>query len=316
MQKRILIGSCGGLTGSYLARRFREKGYYVVGADATEKNVTAFFTDAFVALPKSKDPAFCDELLKALREYQIDYYFPTHSQEMRTVAANEAYLRENWGEKFIISPHETFLKLDGKKAATQSLESIGIPTPKLIPKNAAETTFPIFMKPDIGSGSKKTLLIETETLWKEYARLDPGYCFYEVIRGTEFTVDCLFDTNGKLLAYNQRIRVKNMGGGAIIAQNNYDFDILPYLKKLEQAFVFKGCVNFQYILSNGIPYFIDVNLRYASGGLPLTVASGVDVLQVLIDLLDGKKVEPIPCQKADRLTMYRYFEELYQEEKL
>ena len=36
MNKCVLIGSCGGLTGCYLARQFRKAGCFVIGADAIQ----------------------------------------------------------------------------------------------------------------------------------------------------------------------------------------------------------------------------------------------------------------------------------------
>ena len=71
-------------------------------------------------------------------------------------------------------------------------------------------------------------------------------------------------------------------------------------------------MNFQYIVRDDIPYFIDINLRYASGGLPLTVASGLDIPRLLLELLDGKVISPLGCCGNDGLTMYRYFDEYFE----
>lgn len=313
MKKRILIGSCGGLTGNYLTRQFQKLGCYVIGADAGERNATRFFVDEFVKLPPAKDKDFLSSLLRTLKERNVDYYIPVHSQEFRVIAKNEQMLRDNWDGKFIITPHETFELLDDKKIGNAHLKAAGIPVPQMYEDISAITQFPVFMKPDTGSGSKGSRKVETRKLAEAYAEIEPGSSFYELIRGTEFTVDCMFDDQGKLLGYNQRVREKSMGGGAIISRNDYKFDILPYLKKLEAAFVFKGCVNFQYILCNDVPYFIDVNLRYASGGLPLAVASGVNIPQILLDIFEGNPIRDVKSCGADGKTMYRYFEEIFEE---
>lgn len=313
MKKRVLIGSCGGLTGSYLTRQFQKLGCYVIGADAGAKNVTKFFADEFICLPVANSNVFCEELLKALDQYRIDYYVPTHSYEIRKVSENEMWLRSRWNGDFLVSPYETFQKLDDKRYANQVLESIGIPVPRMYCNLADIEEYPVFMKPNIGSGGKSARKVESAILCQEYAKIDPDSSFYACVSGTEYTVDCMFDDKGVLLGYNQRVRVKSMGGAVIVTQNNYDFDILPYLKKLEKSFVFKGCVNFQYILSNGIPYFIDVNLRYASGGLPLTVESGVNVPKIMLDIWQKKPLTEIYSCAANRKIMYRYFSEQFEE---
>lgn len=316
MDKRILVGSCGGLTGSYLVRQFKKKpGCFVVGADANENNVTRHFANDFVLLPTAKNPGFCDCLVETLIARQIDCYVPTHSQEIRAVSQHEADIRARWPGDFLVCPYNTFEKLDNKRNANKKLLMAGVPVPTLIEDCMDDISYPIFMKPNEGSGSRKAQAVESATLHREYRRLYPDAGFYQLIRGTEYTVDCMFDDSGKLLAYNQRVRIKSMGGAVIVTKNDYNFDIFPYLKKLEQAFVFKGCVNFQYILSEGIPYFTDINLRYASGGLPLTVASGIDVPQILLDIFSHRPIGNIPSCGANHRTMYRYFEELIKDER-
>ena len=311
--KRILIGSCGGLTGSYLTRQFRQLGCYVIGADAGERNATRFFADEFVKLPVAKSEAFISKLLDVLRDYRIDYYIPTHSQEIRVVSQNEELLRNCWSGAFLVSPSETFDMLDDKKTANAHLTAAGIPVPQMYQSLADVEQYPVFMKPNVGSGSRDSRKVETLQLAQAYEAIQPDSTFYRCITGTEYTVDCMFDDRGRLLGYNQRVREKSMGGAVIVTRNDYRFDILPYLKKLESAFVFKGCVNFQYILSDGVPYFIDINLRYASGGLPLTVESGVHVPRIMLDLFERRPVEGVQSCAADGKTMYRYFEEIFEE---
>ncbi len=312
-QKRVLIGSCGGLTGCYLARRFQKMdNITVIGADVNSCHATKLFLDEFVQLPPVADSDFRDALTDVLVRYRIDYYLPTHSQEIKTASKYESWLRKQWGGGFLVSPYETYEKLDSKRAANLNLLSAGLQVPRLIEDFIPDKEYPIFMKADVGSGGKMAQLVESEALHREYARLYPDCSFYEVIQGTEYTVDCMFDNGGRLIAHNQRVRLKHMGGAVIVTQNNYDFDILPYLKKIEVAFTIKGCVNFQYILSQSIPYFIDINLRYASGGLPLTVESGIDVPRILLDIWTGNPLDYVQSCGADKKIMYRYFEEWYE----
>lgn len=309
-QHRVLIGACGGLTGSYLSRKFKEKGCYVLGADTTPNNVTKYFVDDFVIIPEAGDSEFLNELIRILNAYRIDCYIPTHSKEIRTVSYCEEELRVRWSGNFMVCPYSTFQMLDNKLTANKSLMDIGIPVPKVI-EGFEQINYPIFMKPDRGSGSKRSQVIESKLLHAEYRRLYPDVSFYQQIKGTEYTVDCMYDMDGNLLGYNSRIRVKSMGGAVIITENSNDYDIKPYLDIISSKFLFRGCVNFQYIVSEGKPYFIDVNLRYASGGLPLTVESGIDVPQIMLGIFSGKKVECIHPEGTEHKIMYRYFEELF-----
>ena len=169
------------------------------------------------------------------------------------------------------------------------------------------------MKKDICSGSSSIVYIENKSIHEAYKQSCAESTFYQLIRGTEITVDCMFDTEGRMIGYNQRKRLKTIGGAVSITQNTQVFDILPFLKRIAEHWKFYGCVNFQYILKNNTPYFIDINLRYPSGGLPLTVESGLDIPDLTIKLLTGQNVSPyVPVSGYENMIMYRYFEELFE----
>lgn len=308
---RVLIGSCGGLVGSYLARQFKSLGNEVYGFDTSFPNATSLFLDKEITLVKASDQTFLHSLLNVLKGNNIDCYIPTNSKEIVVVSKIEKEIRSAWHGFFIVCPFETFDKLDNKIAANLNLAKIGIPVPQIINNLQPDDKYPIFMKPLSGSGSKNSCVIaDRKTHDAEMQNKDN--CFFELIEGKEYTVDCFYDDNGRLISYNQRIRNKSMGGAVIISQNDYSFDIYPFLEIITSNFIFKGCVNFQYILKDNTPYFIDVNLRYASGGLPLSVKSGLNVPLFIVELAQGKKLASFkPSKQNDGLTMYRYFEEWY-----
>lgn len=310
--KRIMIGSCGGLTGLYLSRYYKNMNYYVLGGDISDVNVTKKFIDKLIILPRSDNDEFIYNLIDELNKNQVEYYIPTHSKEVAVVSKNESILQKKWGGKFIISPYNTYLELDNKKKANINLKKLNIPVPKLI-KNIENVNFPIFLKPNIASGSFGSYLVENKNKYLDYLNMYPNSSFYEYINGQEYTVDCIFNNQGNLVGYNQRKRMKNLGGAVVISENDNKYNIIPYIEKISNKFTIKGCVNFQYILQNNIPYFIDVNLRFASGGLPLTVETGIDIPTMLIDIMDNKLINGVQVFKESKKRMYRYFEEIYEE---
>ena len=298
---RIVIGSCGGLTGSYLARQFKKLGTVVCGIDTSIPNATSIFLDEEYNIVNSSDSRFIDMLIDLLV-----------SKKIIIISKQQNKITEKWSGFFMVCPYKTFELLNNKIDANNSLKRIGISIPKSIDNLLSDDEYPIFMKPNNGSGSKNSQIITNRKIHEMYINENSDNCFFEYIIGQEYTVDCFFDNEGNLISYNQRIRKKSMGGAVIVTQNDYSFDIYPYLKTISSNFVFKGCVNFQYILKDNIPYFIDVNLRYASGGLPLSVKSGLNVPQFIIDICNNKKIDFFyPKKENDGLTMYRYFEEWY-----
>ena len=307
----ILIGSNGGLTGIYLAKTLSKiKDAAVFGADSSEVNPGKFFVSKQFLLPKALDINFLDQLIFLLNDEKIDYYFPTHSMETKIVSKYANQLTERCNCKFMVSPYSTFEALDSKCISNRNLAENGIPVPKEIEDLDCE--YPIIMKRNIGSGGSGKQIIDNGRLHVAYCECSKDVSFYEYIEGTEYTVDCLFGYNGELIVCNQRIREKTIAGAVSISRTCNDFDIKPWINKISSIWKFCGCVNFQFILRNNVPYFIDINLRFPSGGLPVTVEQGYNIPQMMVDIMDGKKMD-IPVVNSNNIRMYRYFEEIFEE---
>ena len=167
------------------------------------------------------------------------------------------------------------------------------------------------MKQKNGSGSHGACVIPNMAIHKAYVE-NGDSAFFEYIEGDEYTCDCLFDFNGNLIGSYERKRVKTLGGAVSITEGTGTCYGLDYIKIIAKHWRLCGCVNFQYIVKDGVPYFTDINLRYPSGGLPLTVAAGLDIPKLIIKILDGEKI----CSFGGALQkkrMYRYFEEIYED---
>lgn len=310
MKRRVLIGSNGGLTGIYLAKNLQEaEGLTVFGTDTSEINAGKYFVKRQLVCPEAGSENFVDKLVEILNKNTIDYYLPTHSQEIAVVSRYEKKIRECSGAKFIVSPFETYAALEEKDVCCKNLSEIGVPVPELITGHSHP--FPVFMKKKKGSGSSGSLMIQTGDLQKAFEGSGENV-FFEYIEGTEYTCDCLFDFDGMLIASHERRRVRMIGGAVLITESSDERIGLPYILKIAEHWKICGCVNFQYIVRKNIPYFIDINLRYPSGGLPLTVAAGIDIPKLVLRLLDGKAVNPVEGN-GKRLRMYRYFEEITEE---
>ncbi len=308
--KRILIGCNGGITGVYLAKNLKDlDDSILLGADADEITCGRFFVDKQLLLPKASDDGFVEALIDIINTYQIEYYLPTHSIETRVVSYNEEYIRERISAKFIISPSDTYKALEQKDVCNDNLRCIGLPVPERI--TSTNCNYPIFMKRCWGSGSIGTGIIDNARTHRAFMNRD-DCCFFEYIEGDEYTCDCLFDGEGTLVAAASRRRIKTIGGAVSITESSDTDTVIRYIEKLADNWKLCGCVNFQYIVRDDVPYFTDVNLRYPSGGLPLTVAFGIDIPKLLIRILDGESIGRIetPVKKK---RMYRFYEELFED---
>lgn len=221
-----------------------------------------------------------------------------------------------WPMKMAIMDYAEHMKLHDKKNAYAFLREIGLETPKEIDKDAM--TFPCVLKKRRDSGSKNTHILQSKEEYDFWTMHTPENFLVECLEGEEYTVDCLFNLEGKCLGANPRKRLKTIGGGAVITMNTPSEPIDEMIEKLEALGTIRGPVNFQYKkLTSGRRVIFDFNTRLPSGGLPLTVQSGFDVPRMLVDLLLGKPVKPWHrSQEIEGLTMIRYYEEMFERNSL
>ncbi|MBZ4661740.1 MAG: hypothetical protein JG779_894 [Thermotoga sp.] len=316
---KILIGSCGGLTGLYLAKTLRkmaiEEKIEIYGFDVTTKIPTKFFLDKLFVLSRAtEEENFIDQLIKILNREKIDIYIPVHSDECRIVSKHQGEISKRSHAKFMISPYETFKELDNKANAYRALKEIGLKTPKVYESPSDVTEFPVAVKPAVGSGSKKFFVCKTKEELEFVNKAYKDVLIMEYLEGKEYTVDTFFNREGKLITYNQRTRIKTLGGAAIISENDFSVDVREQIEKIASRYKIIGPANFQFFLTpNNDVVFTDINLRFASGGLPLSVVSGADIVKLLILELLEKPYDPTEFQSdRKKRVMYRYFEEIFE----
>ena len=308
--RNVLVGSCGGLTGIYITKYLRRKHpeYQVYGFDMNDNIYTKFILDDFFIVPGANDPLFSSAILDIIKEKEIDVYIPTHSKEVRVISQNY----DMFSDKAVVSPIETIKVLEDKKLSNASLRAIGIDVPNMVTMDCDSVTFPLFSKKVIGSGSSDVLKITSHDELR--TELEKGKLVAEFLSGDEYTVDCFFNKSGELVTYNQRVREKTMGGAAIVCRNDHTVDFSYIIKQIAGNYKIYGPANFQFFyLKDNRKVLTDINLRFASGGLPLSVESGADsveltILEALNEKYDTNKYQ---SDKKPRV-MYRHFEEGYE----
>lgn len=311
----ILIGSCGGLTGQYLIKQFKKfsESPKLIGFDSNYYCYSRLLCDKFVSLPLfSEESSYIEALIDLLQRNEIDLYIPTYSQECKLLAKYESIIRSQTASFFCVSPYKTFKQLDDKLLCYLALEYIGIDCPKILDIKNNLVKYPVFLKPRVGSGGKGAHKVNFVKEMNEFINLSE-YLITEFIEGIEYTVDCLFDNSGILLSCNARTREKVLGGATVVSRNVGNNLFEEIVRKISEVYIFKGCINLQFIQTSDRLVCIDINMRFPSGGLPLSVESGINFPRVLYEwALD--RVPNLQLYKNDQKPriMYRYFEEEFE----
>lgn len=309
----ILIGSSGGLTGVYLVKyfgRMNNPRIRIHSADSNQLVITKYISHKFHLVPSSDDEKkFIDRIIKIMNKEKIDIYFPTHSKETIIVSKFRELINNRTNCSVLISKYDTYLNLNNKRIAYNNIRKLGINTPIIYSRS--NIAFPAFMKPQVGSGSSSIFILNNNEEYRTLINKYPDSFIMSLEKGEEYTVDCLFDESSKLVTYNQRVRIKTLGGAAIITRNKNTFDSKKIIENIGESFEIVGPCNFQFFLKeDGTIVVFDINLRFASGGLPLSVASGADIIYGILSILNPMSFPKrnIQSDKKDR-TMFRYFNE-------
>lgn len=288
----VLVTSAGSTNGVNIIKAL--KGHRVVAADCNEMSAGLYMSDVFFIVPKATDENFISVIREIVRNQEIDIILPSHSEEIK------AFIQSDLSNKLVLSPLDVYQVTENKILCRAFLSNIGVLIPKQYPQ-----TFPVIVKPIIGTGSKGTVKVNTPEELNFYYKKDMFY--EEFIDGVEYTIDGVSNFNGKMVCCLPRIRLEKKGGLATkcITEKNEELEKLA--KKIAEEMKLVGVWNLQCIKKNGKYYFIDINNRFPSGGMPLATASGMNIPLILLDILKGKEVTPTLVYGK---TMLRYYDSI------
>lgn len=312
---KVLIGSAGGYTGQYLVDYF---------IDNLSCEVHAFDVNAlsyshyrcgerfYIAPPIKDESAFLEWLVCIIKEHDIELYIPTLSKEFEVVAKRTEWLKMQIdGCYFLVSPEDTISLFKNKSAYYPILADLGIDVPKIV-TSFTDAVFPLFYKETSSSGSRNAHMIYTMQELQSALSEQAGMCV-EYIKGREVTVDCFISPEGDLLSFNTRTREKTLGGMAVICRNYSEPRIEPIVRHIVEHYRFAGCINMQFMITDERVVLIDLNTRYPSGGLPLTVESGIRVPELMLCYAEGKTPSKSMYENDGKnRVMYRHFEQYYE----
>jgi len=298
----ILITGVGGPAGICFAKSLSEiKEINLIGANAEKDAIGKKFVKKFYKLPFANKPTFISELNKIIKKEKIDLLIPLVDEELVVVSKNIKRI----DCKILISPQITIEHTTDKSNLYNKLKEF---LPKRYNKNNA--SFPLLIKPNVGRGSRDIHLINNNYDLEIFD--ENKYVFQEVLEGPEYTVDTLFDFNGNPLIIVPRIRAKVKEGISITGKIILDKEIISKVRGMSKRLKFIGPINFQFMKSKGGELkLIEINAR-SSGGMGITINSGVDIPKLTYDLTNGG-IKKVPKIKEGE---FNNFEEIITRQKL
>lgn len=308
----ILVTSAGTASAINVIKSLRLQKQFDLTIHAIDSDQTApglYLADRFVLVPRIDSPDYIPTIINYCQKEDITVVFPIHSSEIELFAEKRDLFKVN-GFKMLIPPLEAIRICNNKRSFCDLARKIGIASPENYTWDEYGFEFPVIAKPNDKSGSKGIFKI-SDGIDFSYARAKfPNHLLQEWIEGSEVTVDCLYNESSRLLTASPRVRLLTKAGQCVKGKTVQNDAIVECCRRIGEEIKYAGPANIQFIIKDNIPYFIEMNPRFAAGGLMLTVHAGANIpLMILKLLITGE--ESLSGELEDGLLMLRYYEEIF-----
>lgn len=209
MRKRVLVFPCDSEIGLEIHNALRwEKHIILYGGTSVRNDHGSFVYKRIIEdIPFIDSKNFIKKLNEAIEKYKIDAIYPAHD----SVVLKLSKYRTKVLCKIITGPYKTN-EIARSKKKTYTYFFNKLPVPKIFLRNDKEIKFPLFLKPEVGQGSKGVHIANSQKELEVFTKRDKSLLLLEYLPGREFTVDCFTDINGKLLFVGGRERKKIVNG--------------------------------------------------------------------------------------------------------
>ena len=288
MKKKVLVFPCGSEIGLEIHRSLSSSTHFeLIGGSSVDDHGRYVYTNHISGIPFISDSDFIDKLIRIIDEYKIDFIFPAHD----SVVLKLAQERERLNCVIVTSPVET-CEISRSKLKTYEFFQDMITTPRLYKSIAKVTrdTLPVFLKPDVGQGSKGTYLAKSIEDIEFYCKKDPTLMILEYLPGKEYTIDCFTSRHGKLLFCQGRERRRTSNGISVDSTPVSDARFLELAEKINNKLRFTGVWFFQ-VKENSTQQLtlLEIAPRIA-GTMGLERARGVNLALLSLFDVDGLDV--------------------------
>lgn len=207
---KILVFPCGSEIGLEIYRSLKYSVHVeLLGVNSIEDHGKFVYNNYIGNAPFIDDVDIISFLAKLVSDNRIDAIYPAMDKVIWKLKSNESAL----GCKIIASETVTTEICVSKRKTYQTFYNV-INTPKLYISVKDITTYPVFVKPDVGYGSRGVSKINNkyELDCFFHSRSFKDYVVTEFLPGEEYTVDCFTDRFGDLRFSGPRVRGRISNG--------------------------------------------------------------------------------------------------------
>jgi phosphoglycolate phosphatase-like HAD superfamily hydrolase len=297
-RKNVLVFPCGSEIGLEIQRALRFSIHFeLMGASSMPSNHGKYVYERYLeGLPYVDQPGFCDALNRVIDEYGVDFVFPAHDSVVLALAVRAGELHAG----YVGSPAPTCRICRSKRATYQALRG-RIRVPRVFGPDDPLSSFPVFLKPDVGQGSKGTHVAHSREEADFYLRQDPSLLVMEYLPGREYTIDCFTDRFAALRFAGARERIRIVNGISVDTAPVGGEEFQTMAEALNASLHFRGVWFFQAKRAAGGELVLLEAAPRVSGSMALYRNLGVNFAALaLFDRMD-KDVDVRPNHYSIRM---------------
>ncbi len=310
----VVVTGAGGPAGVAVVRTLVDRGEQVVAVDADPEGVGLALAPLARVVPRAGDGALIDALCALSTEVGgATALVPTVAEELAELHGGRERLAAAGVQLWLPDPEAVATCLDKARFAA-AMAAAGVPVPPTAPAErggpAPTLPGPWVVKPRFGRGSRHVLFAESEAELAAALLLVPDPIVQQRAPGTEFTADALVDRNHELVGLVCRWRLETRGGISTRGTTFVDPAVTEAVAGALAAADLEGPANVQGFAEGSSVWITEINPRF-SGGLPLSLAAGADLVGEYLRAVRGGAPRPERLRAATGVSMRRYFVEVF-----
>lgn len=239
----VAVFPCGSEVGLEIHRALKYyRHFHLIGLNSIQDHGRIVYEDYVGNIPFLEEDDFVSEIKNIIDENNIRFLIPAMDEAGYILKKNEKVI----GCEVVYPEVEIAEILRKKSSSYEALRNV-IKTPKVY-KNipVSEEEYPMFIKPDIGFGSRGAMKIEKKKDLKLISNNYDEFVIMENLPGKEYTIDCFSDNKGKLLFSGARVRDRvRMGISVSTKTVKNQAPFIKFATKIGQALKLKGLWFFQ-----------------------------------------------------------------------
>lgn len=286
----ILLTAIGSASAVSVARAISKNGNTVYGTDIYPSE-WIYGVEAFAKVyraPLASSVEYVESMLHFAKDCKADMIIPLTDPECDALAKYKE-LFKNQNIVLACLNGELNALCRNKLLIQHRLKNIVNTIDTYTIRDVDKLTFPMIAKPIYGRSSEGLKVLhcveELEPIKNE------NYILQKYINGDIYTVDCVQDEFGTCVCLARKELMRTVNGLGTVVEFFDKPTAETHAEKIMRELGIVGCVNMEFICSDGIFYFLEINPRF-SGGLGFSIMQGYDFAMASVNAYSGKKISP------------------------